>query len=458
MVTIWIPALADDGPRYRAIANAIASAITDGELEPGDRLPPQRQLADALSVTVGTVSRGYAEAERRGLIAGEVGRGTFVRGPSGHDPWPETSDESGAIDLSLSLPTRLPEEATMLGDTLREIANGPRVDELLAYNPRTGTPQQLTAGAQWLGRVGLRAGADQVLLTAGSQHGLNAVFGALFGRDAVVLAGELTYPSIKVIARSFGVRLRPIELDQQGMIPEAIERACRQEPGPVGIYVVPTVQNPTSATLSAKRRQAVAEIAREHELWIVEDDIHAMLPPKPHQPIAALAPERTIYLSSVSKCLAPGLRTGFVLAPPPLRARMLSAIHATLWMPPPLMVELTRRWIVDGVADQLLARKRADTHRRQKLVKRILGHHDPLIDPYGYQVWLPIPEPLHTDEFVASARERGVIVVGAGAFAIGGRQPPAAVRLSIGLPDLPRLEKALHIIDELLITGAAPSY
>lgn len=458
MVTIWVPSLPKRGPRYRALADAIASAVGDGTLSAGDRLPTHRELADVLGVTVGTVSRGYAEAERRGLIAGEVGRGTFVRGARSLEPWPDAATSSEAIDLSLSLPVRLPHEGALLAETLRRIASEPRVSDLLSYRPHTGDPRQLARAAEWVGRVGLDVTAGDVLITAGSQHSLNVVFGALFRSDAIVLAAELTYPSVKLIARSFGVRLRAVELDEQGICPEAVARACRQEPRPAALYVVPTLQNPTTATQSVERRRTLASIAAEHELWIIEDDIHAMLPPQPIAPIATFAPERTIYLSSVAKCLAAGLRLGFIAAPAALRPRLLGGIHSTMWMPPPLMVEVTSQWIGDGTATALLADKRQETMRRQRLAQRLLSSYDIRADPAGYQIWLQLPEPWHADEFVEAARQRNVLVIGAGAFAVGRRQTPQAVRISIGVPSLVALQAGLTTIADILAGGASPSY
>ncbi len=457
-MTIWAPDLPPNKARYRAIADAIAASVRDGELSPGDRLPTHRDLADRLGGTVGTVSRGYAEAERRGLVVGEVGRGTFVRGERTGDAWPAPVGPGEVIDLSLSLPARVPEEGPLLADTLGQLAADPALGELLTYRSQTATPEQLDVVCAWLLEVGIRARPSDVLVTAGSQHSLNIAFSALFPRGSVVLAGALTYPSIKAITRTSGLRLRGVAIDEGGMCPDAALRACRQEPKPRGLYIVPTLQNPTSATLSIERRRAFAELAESEDLWIIEDDIHARLPPEPDTPIASLAPHRTVYLSSVAKSLVPGLRTGFLAAPERVHPRLLAAIHASVWMPPPLMVEVTCRWLRDGTAHRLLAAKRRETARRQRLAQEILARHTLRADPHGYQVWIELPEPWHADEFVASARKRGVIVVGGGAFAIGRSNIPQAVRLSLGQPNITDLKVGLSIIDELLQTGGVPSY
>lgn len=462
-MTMWKPELVDEASRegsiYHAIARAIGDDVTSGRLRPGDRLPTHRRLARELGVTVGTVSRGYAEAERRGLTRGEVGRGTFVRGESAADPWPDSSAEAAMIDLGLSLPTRLAEEGTLLAATLREIADDPPMaGALLAYRPATASRRQREVAAAWLAGLGLPVAADCLLVSAGSQHALNVVMSGVFRPGQVLLTAELTYPSLKSQARAHGVRLRGLELDDEGVLPAAVERACHLEPRPAGLYLVPTIHNPTGATLSPERRTVLARLADEHDLWIVEDDIHAFLPADPPRPIAAEAPDRTIYLASLSKCLAPGLRTGFVAAPEALHSRLLAAIHSSLWMAAPLMVEVTTRWIADGTAGRLIVAKRRECEDRQRLARRILSGHRLRSHPSSHFLWLELPEPWCSDEATVQARERGVIVSGAGAFAVGRSNVPQAIRLSLGAPPRDELERGLSILAELLAGGAAPAY
>ena len=459
----WQPEIPADAPRYLALADAIARDIAEGRLRPGERLPTHRELARALGVTVGTVSRGFAEAERRGLTVGEVGRGTFVRAPAAETTWLQEPQPEGAlIDFNHSLPVSLPEEAGLLAATMEEIAaEPPRVAQLLRYRSDSATPRQRRVAADWLSRLGLPVGAEQLLVTAGSQHGLHVVLASLFRPGQVLLTGKLTYPAIKSQARSFGLRLRGVELDEEGICPEALERACASDPKPAALYVVPTLQNPTAAMMSQDRRRQIAEICERHDLWIIEDDIHAHLPGTPVAPIAAgdgEGSERVIYLASVSKCISPGLRTGFIVAPESVHGRLLGGIHSTLWMAPPLMVELTTRWLEDGTADRLIAAKRRETAARQALARRILDGHAVRSHDAAYHLWIELPDPLCSDELVAAARQRGVLVAGAGAFAVGRSEVPHAFRVSIGVAPRPDLERGLHILAELLDGGASPAY
>lgn len=457
-MTKWLPTLDNDQPLYLALADAIAADLRAGRLQVGERLPTHRDLADALGTTVGTISRGYAEAERRGLTTGEVGRGTFLRGSLTTVAWPDPSSTPGIVDLSFSLPVCLPGEGEMLARALQQIARDPQVERLLAYHPESALPHQRAAGARWLARLGLEASPESVLVSAGSQHGLNVILSSIFVPGQVLLTEALTYPSLKSQARNYGVRLRGVELDEEGMALDALERACHKEPRPKGLYVVPTMQNPTSAMMSVARRQAIAELARKYDLWIVEDDVHGMLLDEPPPPIASFAPERTVYSSSLAKCLVPGLRTGFLLGPPELRGRLLTGIHTTMWMPPPLMVELATLWLRDGTADQMMRAKRAETQRRQRLAASYLEGQSYRSHPSGYQIWLELPEPWGTDEFVSQAREQGVKIVGASAFAVNRGTVPHAVRLTLGQPSSPDLERGLCILKSILDGTRAATY
>ncbi|MEO1082677.1 MAG: PLP-dependent aminotransferase family protein, partial [Acidobacteriota bacterium] len=245
-----------------------------GDLNPGDRLPTHRELAKKLGVTVGTVSRGYAEAEQRGLIAGEVGRGTFVRPTRSPDSWGRVPDTEGAsfdeertssgggvVDFTFSLPSTLRQEGDLLAKTLRDISQDPKIAKLLDYHPGTAFHHQREAASQWMKKVGLSPTAEEVMVTAGSQHGLNVALSAVLSPGQTLLTGTLTYPSIKSQARVLGLRLQGVALDDEGMMPEALEQFCLREPKPAGLYLVPTFQNPTVATMSTGRRRDIARIA-----------------------------------------------------------------------------------------------------------------------------------------------------------------------------------------------------
>lgn len=459
-MTIWEPKISEGPePRYIAIADAIARDVESGALTDGARLPTHRDLAEKLGVTVGTVTRGYAEAERRGLTEGEVGRGTFVRARSApedfglRDPGQiGTETDHGVIDMSLACPWIAPDgqDGKELGQTLQEISRSVDLDALLAYDAGTAAMRHRVIAAEWIGELGLPVPPERVVVTNGSQHGMTVALASSMRPGDTLLTAELTYPGIKAVAAMLGLRLRGVALDEEGIVPESLSAACLATRA-TALYCVPTIQNPTSATMSSERRERIAEVAREHGLIIVEDDVHAPHAKDRLPPIASFAPERTMYLATLSKWVTFGLRIGFIAAPAVAVERLRSAIRSSLWMPAPLMTEVATRWIADGTAARLSERKLAELEARHGMVREILGSRfDIRTDPRSPHVWVHLPDPLRSDECVAQVRQRGVAIAGAEAFAVG-RDVPHAVRVSIAaVRRREDLQKGLETVGHVL--------
>jgi DNA-binding transcriptional MocR family regulator len=426
---MWLPRLDDrTGPLYQGIADALAEDLAAGRLPEGARLPTHRELAERLGVTVGTVSRAYAEASRRGLLSGEVGRGTFVRSSAE----PDAGSHAGFLDLGVNVPA-LPADDPVraaLQETLAQLAARPDLGRLMAYPPDGGLPTHREAGAAWIERSGLEADPEHVLVCSGSQHAVTILLQTLLQPGDVLLAEELTYPGLKSVAALLRLRLQGLPLDREGLRPEAFEDACRA--GSRVLYTVPTIQNPTTSVMPAGRRREIARIARAYGAWVIEDDIHALLPDERPRPIAAEAGERCFYLSSTSKSLAPGLRTSYLLAPAEHVDRLAAAARATTWGSAPLLAEVAARWIREGRADQILLGRRREAQARQALAREALAGVRFDAHPCGYHCWLQLPDPWRSESFAAEARRRGVGVAPAEAFVAGRGSAPHAVRLSLG--------------------------
>jgi DNA-binding transcriptional MocR family regulator len=461
-MTIWAPDLrARRGPRYLAIAEALRDDASAGRLPAGTRLPTHRELADQLGVTVGTVTRAYAEAARRGLVTGEVGRGTFVRaGALGFAPPPARSASAeGLVDLTANLPPIVAgeAEATALGRTLAALTRRKEFARLLAYPPDGGAPEHRAAGAEWVRRSGLVARPEGTLVSSGSQHGMTVVFAGLMAPGDLVLTESLTYPGMKTLAGLLSLRLQGLAMDEHGLRPDAFAAACRARP-PKALYCVPTLQNPTTAVMPEDRRREIAAIARQHDVLIVEDDVHGRVPEKPLRPLSAFAPERSIYVTGTSKVLAPGLRVGFIVAPEALLPRIAAAIRGTTWMAAPLMAEITAAWIKDGTAESILKRKRKEAAARQRLAAAVLAGFDHRSNPAAYHLWLHLPRVWHNEAFAEAARRRGVAVTPAGAFAVGRGGVPEAVRICLGAArDRTELDRALRVLAGLLAGSPEPA-
>jgi DNA-binding transcriptional MocR family regulator len=458
-MTSWQPTLPGRrGPRYRVIADALAEDIGRGALPAGARLPTHRELAWQLRVTVGTVTRAYAEAERRGLVAGEVGRGTFVRATAGPPPlrFHAKPDRPDFIDLSIHRP-RGSGEVELLGQSLQRLARDPDLAALAEYHPHAGRPEDRAAGARWIECTSrLAATPEAVLVTASGQHAIAAILAAIAEPGDTIAVESLTYPGMRAAANLLHLKTAPIALDEQGLLPDALAAACRG--GRVRLaYVMPTLHNPTTATMPVERRRALVEVAQRYDVILIEDDVYGFLLEKPLTPLAALAPEHAFYLTSTSKSLIPGLRIGYVHCPARLAERVTNALRATTYTAPPLMARIASQWIEDGTADRLAAEKRREGARRQALARRLFAGHDYRSEPGATHLWLTLPAPWRAEDFVAVAERRGVGITPAAAFAVG-RQAPNAARVCFGTPaTIEQFEQgALRLLD--LLASPPESY
>ncbi len=458
-MTMWSPALPKDTePKYQALLDALLRDVRSGALPPGTRLPPQRELAERLGVAIGTVGRAYAAAEQRGVVSGEVGRGTFVRGPEpGVEPGAVEEDDPEVIDLSRSRLVRDPRVGSAAA-VLQSLARHPELDRLLDfYQPAPGMGRHREIGARWLSRTGLPVPAERVVITGGAQHGAATVLASLTRPGDLLLTEHVTYTGVKAIASLLHLQLRGLPLDGDGLIPEAFEAACR-EAAPRALYCMPTLHNPTGRTMPLGRRQALVEIAARYEVPLIEDDVYGFLPDEPLPPLTALAPANAYYITTTSKSMAPGLRIGYVAAPEGRVDRVAAVIRASTWLIAPLLAELASDWIEGGEADAMVAWKREETAARHAAALRILGPWLPPGSPRSFHLWLPLPEPWRTEEFVAQARARTVVVSPSEEFVVGRESAPHAVRVCLGATaSRARLEEGLRRLAELLEEGPKPS-
>jgi DNA-binding transcriptional MocR family regulator len=444
---MWLPNLdSRKGPVYRAIADAIDEDVQSGLLRAGSRLPPHRDLADHLGVTVTTITRAYTEAARRGLINGHVGRGTFIRG---QEPYDATSDNS-LIDLSINV--LMPDkEVVNLASHLFQRRVLPWT-QLFGYAPKRGHLRHRQAMAAWLKQLGMTVEPDQIVLTAGAQHGLMTSFASLLAPGDTILTEDLTYSGARMLAQQLHLKIRGIAMDSEGLRPDAVEVACRSTRARV-LYFMPRMQNPTSAVMSDRRRRQIAALAEKYRLTIVEDDTYGFLSPE-RTPLAPLIPHRTVYVTSLSKSLFPGLRLGCVVAPPTLLEKISSAVWTTMVSTSPIGADLMSGWIEDGTAARIADWKRHEGAARQTMAKRLLAAERYQTHPFSHHVWLSLPQRWSSDGFVAQARSRGVVVNASSEFAVGDQQP-RAVRLCLGTPRTRAgLEQALTRVAECLADRA----
>lgn len=447
----WTPDLTGaTGPLYLVLADAIARDLASGALPPGARLPPQRRLAKVLGVDFTTVSRAYAEAARRGLVEGRVGQGTYARGgPESPVPAP--------VDLTMNLPPHFaaPALTARMWDDISSLKAG-GLDLLLRYQDPAGAAADREAAALWMAPVAPDLDPDRILVVPGAQSALFALTTLLARPGEAVAVERLTFPGYRAAAAQARVRLIDLEMDAEGLRPEAFEAACRSEP-PRLLYCTPTLHNPTTATMGLARRQAIVEIARRHGVAIIEDDAYGRLPARPLPPLCALAPEIVWHVASLSKALSPGLRVAHLVAPSPrMAAQARGALRATVSMASPLTAAIATRWISSGCAQAALDAIRQETAARRALSAGLAPHAVAAAE--AFHVWLNLPAGWSRGEFAARLSASGVGVVVSDAFHVGPSPPPEAVRLGLGGPiSRVRLGAALDRISDLLATAPALS-
>jgi DNA-binding transcriptional MocR family regulator len=451
-MTIWLPQLRRERPLYIEIADAIRQDLLRGTLKPGDRLPPQRELAFRLGVTTGTVTRAYAEAEKLGLLVGEVGRGSFLRAPgSVAAPFaPVRRDSPGIIDLSMATAPAVHDARDLDGALERVMQSEGRLD-LLGYPPPDGYPLHREMGARWLARSGIAVKESQVIVTAGAQAAIIATLASITQPGDRMFVESLNYPTIKPIARQLGVTLVPLEIDSGGLVPESLERAARNGEARL-LYVVPSLHSPTTASLSYDRRNSIVDVCRRYGMTIIEDDLFRLLDPRLQPPsLYALAPERTYHVTSISKSLAPGLRVGFLVGPEGRGDALIRQQTVAGGRSVGLAAEVARHWIESDTADRILSAIIAENAGRRDIARDVFRNRDFQCSPGAPFLWLRLPEQWEPGDFARTVLDRGVKISPGTAFAMDRRADDRAVRVCFGgAPSRQELRQALLTIDAAL--------
>ena len=428
--------------RYKSLVDAFAADIRSARLAPGTRLPTHRQLAASEGLALVTASRVYAELEAMGLVSGETGRGTFVREtslPPGHGiDQPDVT--AGMLDLNYNYPS-VPGQAELLRTALRQLALSGDLESLLRYQPHGGRLHERASFARHLLTRGLNVPAERVLIVNGAQHGLTVALMSLLQPGDVIAVDALTYPGFKALALALHLEVLAIPVTQSGPDLDALERLCRSR-SVRAIYSMPTLHNPLGWVMSLEQRQQLIAIARAHDLHIIEDAAYAFLVENPPPPLAELAPERTVYVSGLSKNVAAGLRVGFVAAPPQTIAALERMIRVTAWNTPGIMTSIASAWLDDGTVSRLEVQKRQDAQARQIIADEQLAGLHRVRHPFSYFVWLPLAEDARAEQVVTALLREQISVSTAQPFAIS-THVPHAIRLALASVEMGALRGAL---------------
>lgn len=443
----WSPRL-EPGPGTvsERIAAAIAVDIAKGLLKSGDRLPPHREASYALGVSVGTVTRGYAEAARRGLLSGSHGKATFVTdiGESRAVPF---------VDLSLNVPPAAVTDR-QLAAALQAISRRTGTSaELGTYDSNQGRAEHRALFASWLSDTReLHVSPNRISLCNGAQQALAMVFRMLRPHGGSVLTEAATFPGALALAERLGIRLLGLAMDDEGLCSSALEAQLKadgkNEPRPL-VFVTPTLQNPTARTMSAKRRAEVVQICQKHDAYIIEDDVYGALKGPGAPTLAEQAPERIFYISSFSKTLSPGLRIGMLVCPEKFIDEIAREIRATTWCASPIACLVTSEYLMNGTAKAALKILQHEAKLRKEIAERWLGAFISAQWAPSFHVWLEMPD-VAAERLTREALESGIRITPPSSCVVDSRYA-SGVRVCLGAArDQGELEHSLKKLSELL--------
>lgn len=456
----WRPRLnGRSGPLYRQIVDALREDVKAARIAEGARLPPQRDLAKALGVTVGTVARAYKQAQAEGLILSGVGSGTYVQAPAGslNDAGEGKSARAGhsVIDLAQNSIMRL-QHRTEMSALLTTLTAADDFVAKISYAPHAGHAEHRAAAAKWLADVAdFAPSPDSIVVCNGGQHALDIALRTLARPGDTILVEDLTYPGLRAAAALFGLKLQPVGMDNEGLVPKHLDQAAKKAGARI-LFTVPTMHTATAATQSEARRRDLAQTIEKHDLQVIEDGVFDPLQPQRKAPLAALIPQRSLYISSIGKVVSSALHCGMLVLPARLEPRATDVMRASCWSASPLAVAMAIEALIDGSAHELLARNKAEAAKRQSIARSILaGHCEIGGSPEAYHIWLTLGSARAAAEFHNGLRAANVAVAPADAFwAARDQEAPPAFRLSLMSPETSDMMQAAIERIALVLQGS----
>ena len=431
---------------YLKLADAIAADIADGTLKPGDRLPPQRDFAYARKIAASTASRVYAELLRRGLVVGEVGRGTYVSGDARRGAAAAREPRGIRIDFEFNYPM-LPEQTALIAKSLSGLDRPAALDAALRLATSVGTPAIRSVAAAHLSQGGWSPESEQLVFTGNGRQSIAAAVGAVVPTGGRCGVEALTYPFIKGIAARLGISLVPLAMDEGGVRPDAVQKAHR-EAHLSAIYIQPVIQNPLGMTMTSARRADLLRVVEKLGVPILEDNVYGFLDDEP--PLAALAPDTCIVIDSLSKKAAPGLTLGFIVPPPRLREGIMASVRSGGWTASGFAFAAAQRLMDDGTIAELKKLKRADARVRQKVAADLLAGFDVQVNQKSYHLWMTLPAHWRSQTLVAAAARRDIALTPSTTFAATPGHAPNAVRLALSGPTMDQLDAGLRTLAAML--------
>ena len=441
----WKPDKAKiERPYYLSIATMLEQDIINGSLSANTKLPPQRELADFLDLNLSTITRAYKICELKGLLYAVTGSGTFVSsGIFYKDTFIEKNNQ--LIEMGMIKPFY--ETNSLILEVSKSIMDNSKSIELFEYGNPLGTDKQLHAAVHWLKKHKVNVSESNTMIVAGAQNALSVILISLFKAGDKIAVDKFTYANFRGLAILLHIQLITIEADHYGMIPEALLTTCKNS-DIRGIYIMPTCSNPTSIFMPQNRRKDLANIIKQYNLLLIEDDIYSFLAPASAEPFFSMIPDHTFHICSLSKSLCPGLRVAFMAFPKQFRELLVSGMLNINLKTVSLNAEIIAELIDSGNADKIVQEKINLAQRRNKIYKKFFPVDDEIIPRFFH--WLKLPANLASEEAEVLALQKGIHILGSHRFAMGSRNKSSYVRLSIASPSSESdLTYALNTLKEI---------
>jgi DNA-binding transcriptional MocR family regulator len=425
-------------PLHERLAGALEQLIASGKYGRGDRLPTHREISRMANVAIGTVTKAIALLEKRGVLRGETGRGTFVNLP--------VEADDALIDLNFNVPLPVVDEAqfrsaaSLAAGRLGAVPNG-------GYPEPGGGRDQRAVIAAWLAATRITVDPDDLLICIGGQHAVHLAMADLAATTRIVATEAATFSGAIAAARNLRIQLRAVDHDEQGMVPKDLQRVL-SDTGCKAIYLTPVCQNPFGFEMSAARRREIVAVCRRNDAYIIEDDIYSIYAQSKARPFRELAPERVYYLNGLSKSLTPLVRVGVLVPPRERRAAIAARLRAEVWGTSPFDFEVARALFEADVhlkARDILV---AEARHRVALACRLLGLDNAPMPQGAPHIWLPMAM-ASAEQLARRALERGVRVTPPDATTVSGEKSGGIRLCLIAPPQRTSLERALRILAEL---------
>ena len=441
-------------PIYLSLAAMLEDDILSGTIPRGARLPPQRELADWLDIDFTTVTRAFNVCREKNLIYGITGRGTFVS-PAPGNASPEIAIDGDIIDLGTV--SSFPALSYGIVDAIKSVTGSGHIERLFTYSSPGGSPHHIAAGRRLLETYNVNAPKDGIAVFAGAQNAISVSLLSIFAPGDAIAVDPYTYSNLIESARLAHVRLVPIEGDSGGMRPTELDRLTRKH-RIKGLFTMPQAANPTGITLSEKRKDELAAVAKARSLTIIEDDISPFAPSPERRPFFVRNPDSTIYIAAYTAMLAPAFRITYAAFPAIFRDRLLKGLFLLNMKAGSIDAEVVSELILSGTAMRIMAAKRDAAVKSNEIFDRTfpkfaLGKQSKNqgLFPFFRKIPLP-PSPLSGPEAEDYFRKRGIAVMHSCRFAVGKARQQDFLRISLSSvhserkldEGLERLKKAIN--------------